>query len=90
VRELRNALERAAILCDGALITTQHLSLDSPQLATTTTTTTDLNTAERRTIKQVMRETRWNKAEAARRLGITRIQLYTRLRKHSLDVATDS
>ena len=40
-------------------------------------------------IEQVMRETRGNKAEAARRLGITRIQLYTRLRKHGLDEATD-
>jgi transcriptional regulator with GAF, ATPase, and Fis domain len=84
VRELRNALERAAILCEGGLITAQHLSLEPAQPAVTTTTT-DLNAVERRTIEQVMRETRGNKAEAARRLGITRIQLYTRLRKHGLE-----
>jgi transcriptional regulator with PAS, ATPase and Fis domain len=86
VRELRNALERAAILCEGGLITAQHLSLEPAQPAVTTTTT-DLNAVERRTIEQVMRETRGNKAEAARRLGITRIQLYTRLRKHGLEAA---
>ena len=86
VRELRNALERAAILCEGGLITAQHLLLEPVQPAVTTTTT-NLNTVERRTIEQVMRETRGNKAEAARRLGITRIQLYTRLRKHGLDAA---
>jgi two-component system response regulator FlrC len=86
VRELRNALERAAILSEGGLITAQHLSLESAQPATPTTTT-DLNVVERRAIEQVMRETRGNKAEAARRLGITRIQLYTRLRRHGLDAA---
>jgi len=89
VRELRNALERAAILCEGGLITAQHLSLDPAQPAAPTTTT-DLNAGERRTIEQVLRETRGNKAEAARRLGITRIQLYTRLRKHGLDVPVES
>jgi two-component system response regulator FlrC len=96
VRELRNALERAAILCQGGLIAAQHLSLtphrasvhggdpalDSSQSAVTTT---DLHLLERQAIERVMRETRGNKSEAARRLGITRIQLYTRLRKLGLD-----
>jgi len=89
VRELRNALERAAILAQGGLITAQHLSLETPQGAAPAPTT-DLNALERHMIEQVMRETRGNKAEAARRLGITRIQLYTRLRKHGLDETTGS
>ena len=89
VRELRNALERAAILSEGGLITAQHLSLD-PARSAAPTTTTDLNAVERQTIEQVMRETRGNKAEAARRLGITRIQLYTRLRKHGLDASLNA
>ncbi len=90
VRELRNALERAAILAQGGLITPQHLSLETAQgAASAATPTTDLTVLERQAIEQVMRETRGNKAEAARRLGITRIQLYTRLRKHGLDEATD-
>jgi DNA-binding NtrC family response regulator len=95
VRELRNALERAAILCGGGLIAAQHLSL-TPQRAgvrgaepalhgAPTAETTDLPLLERQAIERVMRETRGNKAEAARRLGITRIQLYTRLRKLGLD-----
>jgi transcriptional regulator with GAF, ATPase, and Fis domain len=89
VRELRNALERAAILCEGGLITAQHLSLE-PALSAATTTTTDLHAVERRAIEQVMGETRGNKAEAARRLGITRIQLYTRLRKHGLEAGLNA
>src|SRR4029453_18491184 len=32
-RELRNILERAAILCDGGLITAEHLALPPPPAA---------------------------------------------------------
>ncbi len=85
VRELRNALERAAILCEGGLIGPQHLSLHAQSLAPAATGTTDLNVVERQTIERVMRDTGWNKARAARRLGLTRTQLYVRLRKHSLE-----
>ncbi|MGE5358330.1 MAG: sigma 54-interacting transcriptional regulator [Bacteroidales bacterium] len=84
VRELRNALERAAILCEGGLIAPQHLSLHA-EPRTASTPTTDLNVVERQTIERVMRDTGWNKARAARRLGLTRTQLYVRLRKHSLE-----
>jgi DNA-binding NtrC family response regulator len=48
---------------------------------------TDLNEVERQTIGQVMRETRGNKSKAAKRLGLTRTQLYGRLRKYGLDTA---
>ena len=84
VRELRNALERAAILCEGGLIAPQHLSLHA-QPSASPAVTTDLNVVERQTIERVMRDTGWNKARAARRLGLTRTQLYVRLRKHSLE-----
>ncbi|HWW87350.1 MAG TPA: sigma 54-interacting transcriptional regulator [Vicinamibacterales bacterium] len=86
VRELRNALERAVILSDGGLITKQHLSLHTERLAVTGETT-DLNSVERQTIEQVMREMRGNKSKAAKRLGLTRTQLYGRLRKYGLETA---
>jgi transcriptional regulator with PAS, ATPase and Fis domain len=83
VRELRNALERAAILCEGGLINAQHLSLYVRRTAPAVTT--DLNAVERDTIEQVMRECRGNKSKAAKRLGLSRTQLYVRLRKYHLD-----
>ncbi len=83
VRELRNALERAAILCEGGLISAQHLSL--PSAPTVASSTTDLNVVERQTIEHVMHETGWNKSRAARRLGLSRTQLYVRLRKYDLE-----
>jgi transcriptional regulator with PAS, ATPase and Fis domain len=48
---------------------------------------TDLNVVERRAIERVMREVAGNKAKAAQRLGISRTQLYGRLRKHGLECA---
>jgi two-component system NtrC family response regulator len=93
VRELRNALERAAILCEGGLISAQHLSLYTPARPTRQVerveplpaATTDLNVVERETIEAVMRECRGNKSKAAKRLGLSRTQLYGRLRKYDLD-----
>lgn len=82
VRELRNTLERAAILCDDALIGPQHLSLDSGAVATPSAS--NLYAVERSTIEHVMRETQWNKTKAAGRLGISRAQLCFRLRRHGL------
>jgi two-component system response regulator AtoC len=87
VRELRNALERAAILAEGGLIHAEHLGLQSRSAASVTPQgqTSDLGTVERETIARVMRETRWNKSRAAKRLGLSRTQLYVRLRKYGLE-----
>jgi two-component system response regulator AtoC len=86
VRELHNALERAAILCEGGLITGDHLSLRSASFAAPRRPS-NLSDVERRTVEQVLQESGWNKSKAARRLGITRTQLYCRLRKYGLERA---
>jgi len=84
VRELRNALERAAILCEGGLITEGHLGLQR-RVQAPSAAPNDLGAAEREAIERVMRDTGGNKAKAARRLGLSRTQLYVRLRKYDLD-----
>jgi Nif-specific regulatory protein len=86
VRELRNALERAAIVCEGGLITAAHLSLPRDTRAPVASApTTDLATVERELIGRVMQECAGNKSLAAQRLGLTRAQLYVRLRKFRLE-----
>ena len=89
VRELRNALERAAILCEGGLIGPEHLALEAagrpPGPAST-----DLSAIERQTIAQVLVECRWNRTRAAKRLGLTRTQLYLRLQKYGLEKPPDA
>jgi len=44
----------------------------------------DLQAAEREAIERALVEARYNKSRAARRLGISRAQLYVRLRRHGL------
>jgi transcriptional regulator with PAS, ATPase and Fis domain len=85
VRELRNVLERAAILSDGD-IEGRHLSLRPKMRAPAPSS--DLNIVERGTIERVLHESGWNKSRAARRLGLTRTQLYGRLKRYGLE--TDS
>jgi two-component system response regulator AtoC len=88
VRELRNALERAAILCGSGCISHEHLLLH-PRLPAPSVTR-DLQTVERRRIEQAMRDSDGNKSRAASRLGLTRTQLYVRLRKYDRERAAVS
>jgi two-component system response regulator AtoC len=86
VRELRNALERAAILCEDRAITAAQLSLAAPcRSPQFDQTDVNLDALQRRTIARVLDQVRGNKSQAAKRLGLTRSQLYERLRKYHLE-----
>ena len=90
VRELRNVLERAAILCDTGAITPSHLSLRAAPTTGAAVATTDLRVAERQAIEKALHDTDGNKAKTARRLGLTRTQLYGRLRKYDIEPTASS
>jgi transcriptional regulator with GAF, ATPase, and Fis domain len=88
VRELRNAIERAIILCAGGLITAAHLPL--PQggngrgAGSVATAGKNLEDIERELVEGALKDARNNKAQAARLLGITRAQLYSRIQKYGI------
>jgi len=87
VRELRNAIERAIILCDGGLIATEHLPLprgNGRGAPLPLAAGQGLEDVERQLVESALKESRNNKAQAARRLGITRAQLYSRLQKYGI------
>jgi transcriptional regulator with GAF, ATPase, and Fis domain len=96
VRELRNAIERAILLCDGGLITREHLpavlSRSEPVSVEGRVTAdvplpaggVDLEDVEKSFVERALRTARGNKSKAARLLGLTRAQLYSRLEKYSL------
>jgi DNA-binding NtrC family response regulator len=82
VRQLRNVLERAAIVCDGGLIAPEHLSLDDEERLSRSAVTSNVKVLERQVIERVLGESGGNKSKAAKRLGLTRKQLYVRLRSY--------
>ena len=93
VRELRNAVERAVILCEGGLITGEHLPISIGRALSPATPIAqqvlppggvDLEAVEKGYVEQALRQAGNNKSKAARLLGLTRAQLYSRLEKYSL------
>ena len=99
VRELRNAIERAVILADGGQIRSEHLPVTPvPPTATTMADMSagalpdggvNLEAMERSFVVKALTQARHNKTRAARLLGLTRAQLYSRIDKYGL-ADTDS
>ncbi len=91
VRELENAVERAVILSGGEYIAERALPLavqnasDAPEDEELALGSMSLEDVERKAIEATLRETDDNKSEAARRLGITRATLHSKLKKYGLD-----
>ena len=61
-----------------------NLPAGSPA-APPSTPTGELQTVEKSMIEQALRDTRFNKSKAAQQLGLTRTQLYVRMRRHGLE-----
>lgn len=88
VRELRNTIERAAVMSHGACIEAEHIELPgAPVLGTDAGVVIDWDgelavavaQVERVMVQRALRAANGNRAEAARRLGISRQQLYRKL-----------
>ena len=90
VRGLCTTRGRAAILCESGLIRAQHLSVYSPRQIASAATRTNLRAAEQKTIEAGMRECGGSKSKASRRLGLSRTQLYGRLKRYGLDQPSDA
>ncbi len=92
VRELRNVLERATILCDGGLITLEHLPSEvshrepaaQGQGLPHPMDGVNLKQGERDRLTRALEQADGNHSQAARLLGITRPALYRKLQKHGL------
>ena len=96
IRELENILERAATLCDGNVIQPDDLQLPMTVPATDvrfddapsrSEISLDARLVEhqREVIRRALEQTRWNKTEAARQLGMSFRQLRYRLKKLGIE-----
>jgi transcriptional regulator with PAS, ATPase and Fis domain len=92
VRELKNTLERACLMCDSAGLSADGLRPFVPHgtAAPVTAAETGLSlpariaSIERQAISRALEMTGGKKAPAARILGISRSQLYDKIRDHRL------
>ena len=91
VRELEDAVERAVILTTTDYVTERALPLtvqNAPPAAEDDLSalgSMSLEDVEKKAIEATLRETEDNKSEAARRLGITRATLHSKLKKYGLE-----
>lgn len=96
IRELEQLIHDACDVCNGAVIEPDHLSfafrsgveaqkLSSAGMAAVQSLDALLKDTERRILQATLECCGQNKAETARRLGLTRPALYRRLKSHGLD-----
>jgi two-component system response regulator AtoC len=89
VRELRNIMERASVLCRGPGITPEDLPHELAEIpaltATDGTLSEKLAIVERGFLQQALIASKGNRTEAARILGISRKNLWEKMRAHALE-----
>ena len=89
VRELRNAIEYAFVLCPSGGINIRHLP---PKISGSggkcppPDCVPDQNRQEKEKLLKVLRETGGNQSEAGRILGVSRVTIWKRIKKHGIDV----
>ena len=89
VRELKNVIQRAVVVCQGEVITPQHLSQRiKPDTGSSRKIVLSVGTsfeeAERKLLEKTLRATGNNRRQAAAILGVSRGTLYNKIRKYRL------
>ncbi len=86
VRELQHTLEYAFVLCNKPIITVDNLP---PEFGGADTINiqpvNEMKSDEREVILQALEKAGWNKAKAARLLGIDRTTIYQKIKKHNIN-----
>jgi len=97
IRELENVIERAVVVCDGPMLRPEDLPeeiirADRPKAGGVARAGLDAvrsaraarHVREREEIRSALERTGWNRAEAARHLGMARSTLLSRMKKYGL------
>lgn len=92
VRELRNTIEYAFVLCPGGWIDIGHLPpkvTQNPGPLPAPVKRGSASGREREALLEALRQSSGNQSEAARRLGVSRITVWKRIKKYDIDLKTD-
>jgi DNA-binding NtrC family response regulator len=86
IRELRNVLERAALLCEDHLITERELHFESISFANNAIGDVDatLEEMEKQHIRHILWDEGWRVDAAAKRLNVPRSSLYQKIKRYGL------
>ncbi|MBI5386914.1 MAG: sigma-54-dependent Fis family transcriptional regulator [Verrucomicrobia bacterium] len=87
VRQLQNEVQRAVLMAEGKVVEAHDLAVNTTKSAEDAPDSnfTLMEAMERNTIVQVLKETRGNKLETAKRLGIGRQTLYNKIKAYSIE-----
>lgn len=85
VRELEHALEHAFILCNDRIIVLENLPAEIKNYDIEYSVHRSI-TDELEEITEALKETDWNKAKAARIMGISRQTIYRKIKEYNLQV----
>jgi len=86
VRELENAIEHAFVLCRGRTIEPRHMppEITRDQAASSVVRTDTLQDAEAQALRDALERAGGNRERAARDLGIHRVTLWRKMKRHGL------
>ena len=88
VRQLQNEVQRAVLMAEGKVIDEADLAItpaQAPAEQAEASNYTLMEAMERNTIMQMLKETRGNKLETAKRLGIGRQTLYNKIKAYAIE-----
>ncbi len=90
IRELRNVIERAIVVCTSDVITPENLSFPFESLGEINVATDNsMEAIERRHIKRILQKTGWQVKSAAEILRIDRTTLYNKMKKYNIRKDSD-
>ena len=90
VRELGHSIEHAFVICHGPIISLEHIPAEIKEYFGTKKRIREKRSVEGpKKIRTVLDKTDWNKAKAARILGIDRSTLYRKIHKYGFSKPTD-
>lgn len=86
IRELEHAIEHAFVLSRQGVIKIQDFPVEINQSVEQSLDVENKQSISDRKIVEVLEKTRWNKAESARILGISRQTLYRKMKKSNIEL----